>query len=89
MIIALGYRIQSEVEVRFRILATKKIHEYIQKGFAMDNEYLNEVVIDILKNYYKELGILDLVKKILSTSNRYLYNKYRLFYCTSCNWNKY
>lgn len=34
MIIALGYRVQSEVAVSFRIWATEKLHEYIQKGFA-------------------------------------------------------
>lgn len=37
MIIALGYRVQSEVAVRFRIWATARLHEYIQKGFAMDD----------------------------------------------------
>ena len=31
MIIALGYRVQSDVAVRFRIWATKRLHEYIQK----------------------------------------------------------
>ncbi len=40
MIIALGYRVQSEVAVRFRIWATQRLHEYIQKGFAMDDERL-------------------------------------------------
>ena len=40
MIIALGYRVQSDVAVRFRILATRRLHEYIQKGFAMDDERL-------------------------------------------------
>lgn len=34
MIIALGYRVQSEVAVRFRIWATQRLNEYIQKGFA-------------------------------------------------------
>lgn len=38
MIIALGYRVQSEVAVRFRIWATGRLHEYIQKGFTMDNK---------------------------------------------------
>ena len=38
MIIALGYRVQSEVAVRFRIWATQRLHEYIQKGFTMDDE---------------------------------------------------
>ena len=38
MIIALGYRVQSQVAVRFRRWATQRLHEYIQKGFAMDDE---------------------------------------------------
>lgn len=35
MIIALGYRVQSEVAVRFRRWATQRLHEYIQKGFTI------------------------------------------------------
>ena len=35
MIIALGYRVQSQV-------ATLRLHEYIQKGFAMDDERLKQ-----------------------------------------------
>ena len=42
MIIALGYRIRSDVAVRFRIWATKRLHEYIQKGFAMDDDRLKQ-----------------------------------------------
>lgn len=34
MIIALGYRVQSEVAVRFRRWATQRLHEYMQKGFT-------------------------------------------------------
>ena len=42
MIIALGYRVQSQVAVRFRRWATQRRHEYIQKGFAMDDERLKQ-----------------------------------------------
>ena len=42
MIIALGYRIQSQVATRFRRWATRRLHEYIQKGFAMDDERLKQ-----------------------------------------------
>lgn len=38
MVIALGYRVQSQVATRFRRWATQRLHEYIQKGFAMDDE---------------------------------------------------
>ena len=34
MIIALGYRVQSQVATRFLRWATERLHEYIQKGFA-------------------------------------------------------
>lgn len=40
MIIALGYRVQSQVATRFRRWATQRLHEYIQKGFTMDDERL-------------------------------------------------
>lgn len=40
VIIALGYRVQSQVATRFRRWATERLHEYIQKGFAMDDERL-------------------------------------------------
>ena len=42
MIIALGYRVQSQVAVRFRRWATQRLHEYIQEGFAMDDERLKQ-----------------------------------------------
>ncbi len=42
MIIALGYRVQSQVATRFRRRATQRFHEYIQKGFAMDDERLKQ-----------------------------------------------
>ena len=42
VIIALGYRVQSPVAVRFRRWATQRLHEYIQKGFALDDERLKQ-----------------------------------------------
>ena len=50
MIIALWYRVQSEIAVRFRIWATGKLHEYIQKGFTMDD-------VKIAKNYLSEIEL--------------------------------
>ncbi|MCR5362637.1 MAG: virulence RhuM family protein [Bacteroidales bacterium] len=40
VIIAVGYRVQSPIAVRFRRWATQRLHEYIQKGFTMDDERL-------------------------------------------------
>ena len=42
MVIALGYSIQSQVATRFRRWTTQRLHEYIQKGFAMDDERLKQ-----------------------------------------------
>lgn len=42
MVIALGYRVQSHMATRFRRWATQRLHEYIQKGFAMDDERLKQ-----------------------------------------------
>ncbi|MDR0603595.1 MAG: virulence RhuM family protein, partial [Bacteroidales bacterium] len=40
MIIAVGYRVKSQVATRFRQWATQRLHEYIQKGFTLDDERL-------------------------------------------------
>jgi hypothetical protein len=42
MIIAIGYRVQSQIATRFRRWATERLHKYIQKGFAMDDERLKQ-----------------------------------------------
>lgn len=42
MIIALGYRVQSQTTTRFRRWATQRLHEYIPKGFAMNDERLKQ-----------------------------------------------
>ena len=44
VIIAIGYRVQSDVAVRFRRWATQRLHEYIQKGFTMDDERLKQML---------------------------------------------
>ena len=51
MIISLGYRVQSPIAVRFRRWATQRLHEYIQKGFTMDDERLKQGG----NRYFKEL----------------------------------
>ena len=42
MIIALGYRVQSQVATRFRRWVTERLHEYIQKGVARDDDRLKQ-----------------------------------------------
>ena len=42
IVIAIGYRVQSQVATRFRRWATERLHEYIQKGFTMDDDRLKQ-----------------------------------------------
>jgi len=42
MIISLGYRIKSKIATQFQQWATKRLNEYIQKGFTMVDERLKE-----------------------------------------------
>lgn len=79
MIIALGYRVQSEVAVRFRIWATEKLHEYIQKGFAMDDERLKQGG----SRYFREL--LQRIRDIRS-SERNFYQQVTDIYATSVDY---
>ena len=39
MIISLGYRIKSKIATQFRQWATKRLNEYIRKGFTMVRRY--------------------------------------------------
>ncbi len=43
MIISLGYRVRSVIATRFRQWATKRLNEYIVKGFTMDDERLKNL----------------------------------------------
>ena len=79
MIIALGYRVQSEVAVRFRIWATKRLHEYIQKGFTIDDERLKQGG----NRYFKEL--LQRIRDIRS-SERNFYQQVTDIYATSIDY---
>ena len=40
MIIAVGYRVKSQVATRFRQWATVHLHEFIQKGYTLDDDRL-------------------------------------------------
>lgn len=79
MIIAIGYRVQSQIATRFRIWATERLHEYIQKGFTMDD--------DRLKNggsrYFREL--LQRIRDIRS-SERNFYQQVTDIYATATDY---
>lgn len=79
MIIALGYRVQSPVAVRFRKWATLHLHEYIQKGFTMDDERLKQGG----NRYFHEL--LQRIRDIRS-SERNFYQQVTDIYATSVDY---
>ncbi len=58
MIIALGYRVQSPIAVRFRRWATQRLHEYIQKGFTMADwiAALDDQILRLRKNILEGNG---------------------------------
>lgn len=79
MIIALGYRVQSPVAVRFRRWATQRLHEYIQKGFALDDERLKQGG----NRYFREL--LQRIRDIRS-SERNFYQQVTDIYATAIDY---
>ncbi len=79
MIIALGYRVQSQIATRFRRWATERLHEYIQKGFAMDDERLKQGG----SRYFREL--LQRIRDIRS-SERNFYQQVTDIYATAVDY---
>ena len=79
VIIALGYRVQSPIAVRFRRWATQRLHEYIQKGFTMDDERLKQGG----SRYFKEL--LQRIRDIRS-SERNFYQQVTDIYATATDY---
>ena len=69
LIISVGYRVQSHVATHFRIWATKRLREYIVKGFAMDDERLKAAG---MIRYFEELT--ERIRDIRS-SERIFYQK--------------
>lgn len=79
MIIALGYRVQSQVATRFRRWATQRLHEYIQKGFTMNDERLKQGG----NRYFREL--LQRIRDIRA-SERNFYQQVTDIYATSIDY---
>lgn len=79
MVIALGYRVQSQVATRFRRWATKQLHDYIQKGYALDDERLKQGG----NRYFREL--LQRIRDIRA-SERNFYQQVTDIYATSIDY---
>ena len=67
-IIAVGYRVSSLKATRFRQWATKILHEYIKKGFVMDDDRLKQGTAVFGKDYFREL--LERVRSIRTSERR-------------------
>ena len=80
VIISVGYRVKSIQGTRFRQWATERLHEYIVKGFTMDDERLKGLGGG---NYWKEL--LDRIRDIRS-SEKVMYRQVLDIYATSVDY---
>ena len=67
-IISVGYRVNSLKATKFRIWATQILKEYMQKGFAMDDERLKQGKTFFGKDYFREL--LERVRSIRASERR-------------------
>ena len=78
VIISVGYRVKSLRGTQFRQWATKRLNEYIRKGFTMDDERLKSLGGG---GYFKELleRIRDMQKYLLSSSKKYRIRYIMLF----------
>ncbi len=81
VIISVGYRVKSKQGTKFRQWATKRIHEYIVKGFTLDDDRLKQE--GARSRYFEEL--LQRIRDIRS-SERNFYQKVTDIYATSIDY---
>ena len=81
VIISVGYRVKSKQGTKFRQWATKRINEYIVKGFTMDDDRLKQE--GARSRYFEEL--LQRIRDIRS-SERNFYQKITDIYATSIDY---
>jgi hypothetical protein len=80
MIISLGYRVNSRIATQFRQWASKRLNEYIRKGFTMDDERLRNLGGG---GYWKEL--LQRIRDIRA-SEKVFYRQVLEIYATSMDY---
>ena len=81
-VVAVGYRVNSHRAIEFRKWATGILHEYIIKGFAMDDERLKQMK-HFGQDYFDEM--LERVREI-RLSERRLYQKITDIYALSADY---
>ena len=80
MILAVGYRVKSQAGTQFRQWATTVLHEYLQKGFTMNDEFLKNMGGGV---YWKEL--LERIRDIRA-SEKVMYRQILDLYATSLDY---
>ncbi len=80
VIISVGYRVKSHRGTQFRIWSTQRLHEYIVKGFTLDDERLKRAGGG---NYFDEL--LERIRDIRS-SEKVFWKKVLEIYSTSIDY---
>jgi hypothetical protein len=83
VVISVGYRVKSHRGTQFRIWATQRLHEYLVKGFTMDDERLKNPPGKGQKDYFDEL--LERIRDIRSSERRF-YQKVLDIYATSIDY---
>ena len=83
-ITAVGYRVKSPMGAEFRKWATEILHQYIIKGFAMDDERLKETQ-HFGKDYFDEM--LERIREIRLSERRF-YQKITDIYTLSADYDK-
>ena len=83
-IIAVGYRINSNRATKFRIWATDVLHDFILKGFVMDDERLKQIR-HFGQDYFDEL--LERIREIRASERRF-YQKLTDIYVLSADYDK-
>jgi len=81
VILAVGYRVKSPQGTLFRQWATTVLHEYLQKGFTMNDDFLKNMGGGL---YWKEL--LERIRDIRS-SEKVMYRQVLDLYATSLDYN--
>ena len=81
VILAVGYRVKSQRGTQFRQWATVVLHEYLQKGFSMNDDFLKNIGGGL---YWKEL--LERIRDIRA-SEKVMYRQILDLYATSLDYN--
>jgi hypothetical protein len=85
VIISVGYRVNSYQATQFRVWATKKLKEFIIKGFVIDDERLKQGGTAFGKDYFDEL--LERIRDIRASERRF-YQKITDIYALSSDYDK-